>query len=284
MKKLLVTGGTGFLGSRICSFYKERFEIIAPGHREMDITEENDVRRFLHETCPDIVIHCAAVSDVGACEKDPERSYRINVIGTENLARISREIGAKCILCSSDQVYFGSTLREPHKEEEVLNPANHYGRQKLYAEQSCLAINPESVHLRLSWMYDRAAFSETEHGDFLRTLLVKLDEKQKISYPVYDVRGITDVWEVIGNLEKVWELPGGVYHFGSPNDASTYDTTVKLFERLGLDLQLVEPNEEAFCDHPRNLSMSQAKINSYGIYFSHTLEGLYRAMNGRKGD
>lgn len=278
MKKLLVTGGTGFLGSRIISFYKDRYEICAPGHTEMDITDEAAVRSFMNAWSPDIVIHCAAISDVGACEKNPEGSYQINVTGAEKLARISKEIGVKCVLCSSDQVYFGSAVREPHKEEEQLNPANHYGRQKLYAEQSCLKNNPDCVNLRLSWMYDKDTLRDGEHGDFLRTLLMKLDRKEEISYPVYDVRGITDVWEVVRNLERAWELPGGVWNFGSTNEVSTYETAVKLFEMLAMDSQPVKPDREAFHDFPRNLSMSREKINRYGIYFSHTLEGVYRAM------
>lgn len=278
MKKLLITGATGFLGSRIAAYYKGRYEILTPTHREMDITDALSVESVIKAWKPDIVIHCAAVSDVGTCEKNPEDTWRINVKGSENIAQACKEVSAKCILCSSDQVYFGSTGKKPHEEDEHLMPANHYGRQKLHAEQSCLQINPDSVHLRLSWMYDKHSLLAGEHGDFVRTLLAHMEQNQEISYPVYDMRGITNVWEVVKNLEKAWELPGGVYHFGSPNDQSTYETAVKLFERLGLCDSILRPNEQAFCDAPRNLVMSQEKVNQYQITFSHTLDGLYEAM------
>ena len=72
MKKLLVTGASGFLGSRIVNFYKDKYEVYAPTHKEMDITDEVSVNYVLSGYRPDVVIHCAAISDVAMCEKEKE--------------------------------------------------------------------------------------------------------------------------------------------------------------------------------------------------------------------
>lgn len=99
-----------------------------------------------------------------------------------------------------------------------------------------------------------------------------------MKFPIYDKRGITDVNEVIKNLEKVFEIPGGVYNFGSPNDKNSYETVQEVFENAGLARNRLEENTEAFRENPRNLTMCQDKINQCGIYFSSTVEGLSRNL------
>lgn len=278
MEKILITGATGFLGSRIVDFYSKDYDIYMPTHKEMDITNEENVLRVFDAYKPDVVMHCAAISDVGLCDKEPEKSYKINVEGSINIAKASERNGAKCIICSSDQVYFGSTIEEPHNETEVLQPINTYGKQKLIAEQECLATNPDCVLLRLSWMYDSKTMGQNEHGDFFRNLLVQINGTGELCYPIYDKRGITDVNEVVSNLEKVFRIDGGIYNFGSSNDKSTFALVCELFESMKWDLDRLHKNEEAFKSNPRNLCMSQSKIESYGIFFSTTTNALLRNL------
>ena len=276
MKKLLVTGASGFLGSRIVNFYKDKYEVYAPTHKEMDITDEVSVNRVLSGYRPDVVIHCAAISDVGLCEKESERAWNINVNGSIHIAKASRQIHAKCILCSSDQVYFGSLVKEAHKEEEQLQPVNLYGIGKLKAEQECQKVNPDCVLLRLSWMYDVKTVNEKEHSDFFRSLLLQMKGTEQLSFPIYDKRGITDVNEVIQNLEKTFEIAGGVYNFGSSNDKSTFDMIYEVFCKVGLDTNKLHKNEIAFQVNPRNITMCQQKIEKAGIFFSTTEEGILK--------
>ena len=270
----MVTGATGFLGSRIINYYSERYDICAPTHSEMDITNEEEVFCLFEKEKPDIVIHCAAISDVGQCEREPDKSYKINVDGSINIAKASQRVHAKCVICSSDQVYFGSAKEEPHNEEEPLQPFNIYGQDKLKAEQECLKVNPDCVLLRLSWMYDVRTLREEEHGDFFRSLLTQMRGTGELSFPIYDKRGIADVNEVVANLEKTFQIAGGVYNFGAPNDKDTYATVYEVFSEVGLDVRRLRKNEEAFKDNPRNLCMCQKKINECGIYFSSTSKGL----------
>lgn len=282
MEKLFVTGASGFLGSRIAKYYNGKYEVCAPAHGEVDITDEKGVTLALEQVMPDVVVHCAAISDVGLCEKQPERSWRINVDGSVNIAKASKGIGAKCILCSSDQVYFGQpapSFYTARKEGEALGPFPVYGQQKLKAEQECLRVNPDCVMLRLSWMYGLEAEREGEHGDFFRVLLQQLKAGDTIKAPVYDKRGITPVYEVVKNLEKTFAIPGGAYNFGSPNEKSHYDTVYEVFKNVGLDTGRLEKNEGAFCQNPRNISMCQEKINRYNIFFSPTGEALSRDLS-----
>ena len=279
MKRLLITGASGFLGRRAAAFYSETCEICAPSRTELDITDLENVYAVFRRFKPHCVIHCAAVSDLGMCEKNPEGSWRINVDGSRNMAAAAAEFSAKCLLCGSDQVYFGNGIKGPHSEEEPIAPPTVYGREKKAAEEECLAVNPDCVILRLTWMYDTCTLAPQEHGDFFRTLADRLRTSSPLSYPVYDIRGITDVNEVIRNFESALELNGGIYNFGSPNHRNTYETVRAMFTALGWDPRSLIKNEEAFAADPRDISMNPGKLNNSGITFSSTLDALVR--NGR---
>ena len=261
MKKVLVTGGSGFLGSRVVKYFEKTYEVYAPFHQQMDITDTTSVDSVMETFKPDVVIHCAAMADVGQCQREPEASWAKNVDGSVNVTRAAGKVGAKCLLCSSDQVYF-------------MTPTNLYAKEKLTAEQEGLQVNPDSVFLRLSWMYDPALTSTSQHSDFFTNLLPKLFTEEEVAYAIYDRRGITDVNEVIRNMEKAISLPGGAYDFGAPNDKSMYETVVALFSGLGLDVNRVKENVEAFKDTPRDMTLKQDVLNGFGIYFKDTTKAL----------
>lgn len=279
--KLLITGGSGFLGSRIAEYYKDRYEILTPSHTELDVTNKESVAAFFINERPELVIHCAAVSDVLTCEKDPENSAITNVVGTLNVAQLSAQYGAKIIICSSDQVYCGNRGNRPHNEDEVVFPYNQYGKQKRSAEKESLRVNPQAKILRLTWMYDTRNMDDLRRMDYPRILADRLKRNETIKYSSRDRRGITDVWDVIKNLEKAFDLPGGIYNFGSHNDCDTFNLTKNVLASLGVSIRFVEEDINAFANNSRNLVMSQDKINRYGIAFGSTLNGLIENMQGK---
>jgi len=275
MKKILLTGASGFLGSRILTYYKENYQIFAPSHSEMDITTPDSVLQYFENHKPDSVIHCAAISDTGTCEKNPDLSFIVNVKGSENITKTSSLFGVKCVLCSSDQVYCNSAYEHANLESDIVTPYNVYGKHKLAAEQSCLALNADSVHLRLAWMYDSKIDMAAPRNDFAKQLLRSINEKPDLALPINDKRGIADVWEVVRNIERTFDLPGGVYNFGSSNDKSTYETALSVLTALHCDTSYLK---EKVYDTARNLSMSQEKLESYDIHFSTTEDALIRCL------
>lgn len=284
--RLLITGGSGFLGRRAARFFQSLgVQVLTPSHGELDITDPESLRAWFLENRPEAVVHTAAISDTGLCQKKPEWSEKVNVDGCVCLAENCRDIGAKLLICSSDQVYSGSSLPGPHRESEPVVPNNVYGNQKLRAEQRCLETLPDTVCLRLSWMYSTQSLPG-EHGHFLSTLKGALeDEAKPLTWPIHDRRGITDVAAVVRNLPQALKLPGGVYNFGSENDADTYHTVQFVLEKLGMDSALtrLEPNTEAFAENPRDLSMDPEKLRSAGIFFPTTKQGLLDALGKQKG-
>lgn len=283
MRKILVTGGSGFLGSRICVYLKKRnYEVDAPSHGKMEITSLESVRKYLKAATPDLVIHCAAVSDTGYAEKHPEESFLVNVTGTRNLAKVTKELGIRFLFMSSDQIYNGKTIMRDRYEKSADAstegkeecPVNAYGRQKKEAEEKSFLENPETIALRLTWMYDVERKGMKNNRNLL-TNLTEADRKQeRLKFARYEYRGITNVWEVIANLEKVFKIPPGIYNYGSENEYATIEIAKKAAEILGVSKETVREDKDRFADRPRNLTMCCDKIKKEGIFFHSTWEGL----------
>ena len=252
---ILVTGATGFVGHKIMEMCRD--VVAAPSLRGMS---EDEIKRMVCESGADTIIHTAAISDMGACENDPQASYLANVEIPVYLARASE--GKKLICFSSDQVYNGLDEEGPYTEEKV-NPANTYSGHKLEMEQRVLDICPDAVMLRAEWMYDYYL----RRPNYFMNLIGATDV---ISFSSGQFRGITYVKEVAENMEKVIRLPGGAYNFGSETTKSMYEITREVIDAMKLNKRL----EDAPARH--NLWMDCSKAKRYGVIFSDVSKALMK--------
>ena len=277
---ILITGSSGFLGSRLAVYLGKRNDLLLPTHSELNVSREDTVQAYMEEHRPKVVIHCAALSNTWYCEQHPEESHRVNVQGTVKMAKACKRIGAKFIFMSSDQVYNGTIASGPLREDCLLQPVNVYGRHKLEAEQRALLNLHESVGLRLTWMYDMPDSKMKLNSNILVNLQKASREGSVINVATHEYRGVTDVWEVVRNIEKVLNLPGGAYNFGSGNSLDSYSLFVETARLMGLGSakDWIIPDYSRFCEQTRNLSMDCSLIGKYGIYFNDSIRGLEMAM------
>ena len=284
MKKLLITGSSGFLGSRLALYYKDKYELLLPTHSKLNVSREEAVMAYMEQFQPDIVLHCAALSNTWYCEQHPDESHRVNVQGTVKIAKACKHIGAKLVFMSSDQVYNGTPVSGPLKEQDVFQPVNVYGRHKLEAEQRALRNNPMSVALRLTWMYDVPSSPMKLNSNILVNIQKALDEGTTIKAATHEYRGVTNVWEVVRNMEQTLELPGGIYNYGSGNHIDSYTLFLKVVNIMGAKepSTFILPDEERFSEQTRNLTMDCSLINNFGIRFNDSVEGIVKAIMNRK--
>ena len=252
---ILVTGGSGFVGGEILKGCKGA--VACPSLRD---ATEDDVKRIVEESGADAIIHTAAISDIGACERDTEGSYRANVMLPIYLARAAKNI--KLICFSSDQVYSGAESEGPYAEDTV-KPANTYARHKLEMEERVLDICPDAVMLRAEWMY----------GYYLKKsnyIMNIINAREPISASSKQYRGITYIKEVVENMERVIKIPGGVYNFGSETQKSMYEITKEFLALIGKSIEVTDAPAR------HNLWMNSEKARKCGIEFSTVEKGLER--------
>lgn len=282
MLRILLTGGSGFVGGRLSAGLSGGYKICAPSRAELDVTDEYAFRRAAADFSPDVVIHAAAVADTAYCEAHETECFGINVAAAQTAARAAEDNGARLVFFSSEQVYNGSAGLLPHSETDVCTPVNVYGRQKLEAESRISEVCTDSVLLRLTWMYDLPRSGMKTGANLLVRLLDAAARNVSVSFPVNEYRGVTPVGDVIGALERAFAFPSGIYNFGCSNELSTYETALFFCRRLGADAQLCIPDTERFRAKPRNIAVTCAKALAAGVDFPTSAEAFtkFAEMNG----
>ncbi len=275
--KILVTGASGFLASRVRDYLKEDagLDVLAPSHAELDVTSLDSCKSYFEFHRPDAVIHLAAISDIGECDRNEALSRDVNTGGPVRLAGCAKEIGmkGKFLFASSDQVYSGTREADRlNRETDPLSPENLYAREKLEAEEKVAAILPSACALRLDWMFDL----KPGKSNYLKNMIRSVRERNAVRYAVNELRAQTYAWEVAVNMKTLLfsEAPGGSYNFGGPAYGNCYETALRVYDLIGSALGLpvkglAVPSELTV---PRSLAMDQEKIRSVGIRFRDTVE------------
>jgi dTDP-4-dehydrorhamnose reductase len=158
--KILITGSNGMLGTDLVNLLKSREaslehnpEVIEAPHEVLDITLEDRVSDYIFTHTPDIIVNCAAFTNVDKCETEREAAFSVNALGPKYLASAAKKCGARVIQISTDFVFDGNGNR-PYTEEDQTNPLSEYGRTKLEGERSIQNHCDSYLIVRTSWLLD----------------------------------------------------------------------------------------------------------------------------------
>ncbi len=248
--KIVITGSGGRLGAALTREYREKFDVIGFNHGQLDLAKPGQVREKLSPLEFDLLINCAAMTNVDLCEEQPDQALRVNAEAPGLLAEICRNKKAKLIHFSTDYVFDGEK-REPYSEEDEARPISTYGESKREGEQNVLATVGEAVGfpgtagpsptkmplvVRVSWVFgpDRPSFVDAmikrarreEHVDAIA---------DKFSTPTYT----RDIAEMLPRFFDV-DVPGGVLHFANAGECSWQEYAQHALDRcqaLGISLK-----------------------------------------------
>ncbi|MDP5275508.1 dTDP-4-dehydrorhamnose reductase [Chengkuizengella axinellae] len=239
--KVLITGANGQLGTDMVNHFKATGNKVYDfGKHELDITDVSCVQKILHENEPDVVIHCAAYTNVNLAETKPDQAYLINSYGSRNIAIAAEQISAKLVYISTDYVFDGNSST-PYTEFDQTNPINHYGKSKLAGEQFVRDFHNQFYIVRTSWLYGK-------HGrNFVKNMLTLAKEKNTISV-VFDQIGsptyTVDLCERIHQLIQTDKF--GIYHISNTGSCSWFDFANCIFKEKNITIQLNKVRSEYF--------------------------------------
>jgi dTDP-4-dehydrorhamnose reductase len=246
MKKLLVTGASGFLGWNLCQLAKQDWQVYGTYLvHQVDISEvillRVELTNFLalktlfEQIKPTAVIHTAAQSKPNFCQEHPDIAYAINVTASLNIARLCRDRNIPCVFTSTDLVFDG--LNPPYKETDSVSPISYYGEQKVLAEQGMLAAYPKTAICRMPLMFGHA--SPTANS-FLQPFLKSLQEGKKLQLFVDEFRTPVSGMTAAKGLLLALEKAEGILHLGGKERISRYQFGCLLAEIWQFSPELIE--------------------------------------------
>ncbi len=218
------------LGRDLAPLLSSSREVMLWGRDALDITDGRATTQELTWAAPQVVINCAAATDVDRCEREPEWAYRINAEGAGNVAAACEAIGARLIHVSTDFVFSGE-LGRPYDETDAVDPINVYGASKLAGEREVLARCPGATVVRTQWLYGR-------HGrSFPRAILERAKTRPQGGLRVVSDQRGAPTWTVHLARKLAWladnPLPG-IVHVNNAGECSRFEWATELLRAAGL--------------------------------------------------
>ena len=274
MKKFLVTGCNGQLGRAINRVYKDdAVEFIntdvaeGEGIVALDITNVEAVLKLVRETKPDVIINCAAHTNVDKCEEQWDLAYKINAIGPRNLSIAAKEIGAKLIHVSTDYVFAGDG-NEPYTEFDPVAPNSAYGKTKLEGERFVQQFAEKYFIVRTAWLYG-------DGHNFAKTMLRLSENHDKVSVVCDQLGSPTSALELARMIHYLEPTENyGLFHGTCEGFCSWADFASEVFRLAGKSTEVEYISTEEY----KRRNPASAKRPAYSVLENYMLKltGDYR--------
>jgi dTDP-4-dehydrorhamnose reductase len=261
--KVVVTGAAGQLGQDVLlELARKNHQAFGTDREQLDITNEAEVTAYIHEVKPDVILHCAAYTNVDAAEENEELAYQINAAGTEYLAKAAKQTGAKMLYISTDYVFDG-TADEPYEVDEPTKPLGAYGRTKLAGEQLLQKHLDEFFIVRTAWVFGIYG------NNFVKTM-IRLGKDRgevgvvhdQVGSPTYTVDLARFMVELMAT-EKY-----GIYHTTNSGICSWYEFAVEIFKQADLKVTVNPLTSDQFprpAARPKYSVLSKKMIEEQGL-------------------
>ena len=275
MKKLLVTGASGFLGWNICRTAKKEWEIFGTvfSHPveisgvnilKTDLTDFKELKSLFQEICPDAVIHTAAKSDPNFCQINKTESHKVNVDVPITIAKLCADDSIPCVFTSTDLVFNG--LNAHYREEDTVCPVNIYGEQKVSAEEGMLKYYPGIAICRMSLMFGA---SWPGAKSFIQPMIAAMREGKELRLFVDEFRTPVSAKAAVSGILSALEKVRGLIHLGGVERISRYDFGRLLMNILDIQTARVLPCKQKdivmAAPRPPDVSLDSSKAFAMGF-------------------
>jgi dTDP-4-dehydrorhamnose reductase len=228
--KLLVTGASGMLGRDVMlAAGNAGHDVVGFGHTELDITDAGALSSKFELERPDVVINCAAWTDVDGAEEAEEAALAVNGTAAGNVAAAAAKIGASVVYVSSDYVFDGSK-GAPYVETDQTAPLSAYGRTKLAGEEATAAANKRHFVVRSSWLFGIGG------SNFVETMLRLASTQNEVLVVRDQVGSPTYTWHLAYGIVRLIEgVEFGIHHMAAAGACSWYDFAREIFDQAKVE-------------------------------------------------
>ena len=282
--KILVTGANGQLGQEFKNnVSKNKDDFYFTDKNELDIINKNHVLNYVSDNQIDLIINCAAYTNVNESETNKRQAIKVNSDAVKNLVEICQEQKLKMIHISTDYVYNSNNIN-PIKEDSNINPINYYGFSKREGEKIIEKSFSDSIIIRTSWLYSMYG------SNFVKTMIKKSENGEKI-YVINDQFGCPtyakDLVNVILSIIYSGIKPKyKVYNFSNEGYTNWYDFTKKIFELKKLDCSINPVDSENYrsiARRPKYSVLDKSRIkDTFNINIRNWEDALQEFINNIK--
>ncbi len=239
--KLLVTGAAGMLGRDVMlAAGNAGHDVVGFGRAELDVTDPAALAKKLDLERPDVVINCAAWTDVDGAEAAEEAAFAVNGTGAGNVAAAAAEVGAIVVYISSDYLFDGAK-GAPYVESDQAAPLSAYGRTKLAGEEATIAANKRHFVVRSAWLFGIAG------PNFVETMLRLAGSGNEVLVVRDQVGSPTYTWHLAYGIVRLIEgIEFGIHHMAAAGQCSWYEFAREIFEQAKVECKVLSITTEEF--------------------------------------
>ncbi|MEX2447401.1 MAG: dTDP-4-dehydrorhamnose reductase [Solirubrobacterales bacterium] len=278
--KLLVAGAAGMLGRDVMlAAGNAGHQVVGFGHNELDVAEAETCAAKIEAERPDVVINCAAWTDVDGAEEHEEEATEINGGGAGNVATAAAAVGASVVYVSSDYVFDGSK-DSPYVETDQTAPLSAYGRSKLAGEEATRAANKRHFVVRSSWLFGTAG------PNFVETMLRLAADHGEVLVVRDQVGSPTYTWHLAYGIVRLIEgVEFGIHHMAAAGACSWYEFAREIFEQAKVECKVMSATTEMLGrPAPRPALSALASQRQHPIELPSWQDGLAAYLAQRRSE
>ena len=235
--------------------------ILAPTRVDLDITNEDAVKKMIREYRPSVIFHCAAYTAVDKAEEEQEKCYQVNVLGTKYLTEAAKEMDAKIIYISTDYVFDG-TKEGLYQVEDKVNPVNYYGKTKYLGENFVCAYDNHII-VRISWVFG------INGKNFIRTMLNLAESHKELNVVCDQIGSPTYTKDLAGLLVNMFlSNVKGLYHVTNEGYCSWYEFAEFIFKESRKKVKvhpILTKDYKTIAKRPLNSKLSKESLDDIGM-------------------
>lgn len=261
INKIWIVGANGQLGRAVFNLLdSRRIEILSTDIDDVDITNLSDTLSFSDFNHPDVIINCAAFTNIDECEKNIKDAYKVNTLGARNLSVCARKIGARFVHISTEHVFDG-LKGEPYNEFDTPNPISVYGKSSLEGENFVRQLVPKYFIIRTGWLYG-------EGKNFVNKVLHSKNSIKIVNDQISTPTSARELAKFIIKLINTAEY--GTYHATCKGSCTAYEFVKEILKLSNKDnVEVVLASKEDYpnrAPRPKNSVLDNFMLKLSGLY------------------